>query len=84
MKRGAESRQNGKIMNRLCLGFPWGFRSAVAFVLLFGLGHASAQRDPLPSWNNGPAKQAIVKFVKDTTDKHSASYVEPERSHCHL
>jgi len=32
-------------------------------------GAQSAQSDPLPSWNDGPAKQAIIKFVKITTDK---------------
>ena len=36
---------------------------------------AFAQTDPLPSWNDGPAKQAIVDFVRATTDS-----VEPERS----
>jgi phosphoserine phosphatase len=66
-------------MNRLCLRLSWSVQSAAALVLLlFGLGHACAQRDPLPLWNNGPAKQAILKFVKDTTDKASASYVAPE------
>jgi phosphoglycolate phosphatase-like HAD superfamily hydrolase len=34
--------------------------------------------DPLPSWNNGPAKQAILSFVKDTTEKSSSKYVEPK------
>jgi phosphoserine phosphatase len=32
----------------------------------------------LPSWNDGPAKQAIVDFVRATTDRSSASYVAPE------
>jgi phosphoserine phosphatase len=39
---------------------------------------AAAQPDPLPSWNDGPAKQAIVSFVHATTDRSSASYVSPE------
>jgi hypothetical protein len=34
--------------------------------------------DPLPSWNDGPAKQAIINFVKTTTDKGSSQYVVPE------
>jgi phosphoserine phosphatase len=34
--------------------------------------------DPLPSWSDGPAKQAIVNFVKITTDKTSAQFVPPE------
>jgi hypothetical protein len=34
--------------------------------------------DPLPSWNDGPAKQAILDFVKATTDKGSPKFVPPE------
>jgi 2'-5' RNA ligase/phosphoglycolate phosphatase-like HAD superfamily hydrolase len=36
---------------------------------------ARAETDPLPSWNDGPAKQAIVAFVKETTDQASAKFV---------
>jgi phosphoglycolate phosphatase-like HAD superfamily hydrolase len=32
----------------------------------------------LPSWNDGPAKQAIIDFVRTTTDRSSPSYVSPE------
>ena len=38
---------------------------------------ASAQ-DPLPSWNDGPAKTAIVEFVGKTTKEGSADFVKPE------
>jgi hypothetical protein len=77
--RVGSSSQNGNNMSGLFPRPSWSLRSRVALALLwFGLGHACAQKDPLPSWNNGPAKQAIVRFVKDTTDKHSASYVAPE------
>jgi hypothetical protein len=34
--------------------------------------------DPLPSWNDGPAKQAIVSFVKETTIPGTPKFVEPE------
>ena len=34
--------------------------------------------DPLPSWNEGPAKAAIVRFVKSTTDASSKDFVPPE------
>jgi len=37
---------------------------------------AQAQ-DPLPSWNMGSAKQAIVSFVRKVTDKSSPAYVPP-------
>ena len=36
---------------------------------------ALAQSDPLPSWNNGAAKQAIIQFVKATTTKGSPQFV---------
>ncbi len=36
---------------------------------------ATAQSDPLPSWNDGPAKEAIVKFVQATTDAASPNFV---------
>jgi haloacid dehalogenase-like hydrolase len=38
---------------------------------------ALAQTDPLPSWNDGAAKQAIVAFVKDTTTQGSPKFVPP-------
>jgi len=34
--------------------------------------------DALPSWNDGPAKKAILQFVRDTTDKANPKYVRPE------
>jgi phosphoglycolate phosphatase-like HAD superfamily hydrolase len=32
----------------------------------------------LPSWNEGPAKQAILNFVRVTTDRASPTFVPPE------
>jgi phosphoglycolate phosphatase-like HAD superfamily hydrolase len=34
-------------------------------------------QDPLPSWNDGAAKSAIVNFVKATTDAASPQFVPP-------
>jgi phosphoglycolate phosphatase-like HAD superfamily hydrolase len=34
--------------------------------------------DPLPSWNNGPAKQSIIAFVQATTDASSPKFVPQE------
>ncbi len=49
----------------------------VLFVaLLFG-ANARALADPLPSWNDGPAKQAIVDFVTATTTEGSPTFVAP-------
>jgi phosphoglycolate phosphatase-like HAD superfamily hydrolase len=42
------------------------------------LAEAPSTVDALPSWNDGPAKQAIVDFVKATTDKSSQDFVPPE------
>jgi hypothetical protein len=44
--------------------------------LAFGI-RALAQTDPLPVWNDVPAKQAIVEFVQTTTDKSSPKFVPP-------
>jgi hypothetical protein len=38
----------------------------------------AASLNPLPSWNDGPAKQAILDFVRASTDHSSSSYVPPE------
>jgi phosphoglycolate phosphatase-like HAD superfamily hydrolase len=46
--------------------------------LMLLVSHAQAQADPLPSWNDGPAKQALVQFVRTTTEKSSPNYVAPE------
>jgi phosphoserine phosphatase len=45
---------------------------------LLGATTARAQTNPLASWNDGPAKQAILDLVKTTTDRASANYVPPE------
>ena len=49
-------------------------RLAASGLLALGLSTAalSAQTDPLPSWNEGAAKQAIVDFVTRTTTEGSA------------
>jgi haloacid dehalogenase-like hydrolase len=41
-------------------------------------GPAGAETDPLPSWNDGPAKNAILKFVRATTDPSSPNFVAPD------
>ena len=39
---------------------------------------ALAEADPLPSWNDGPAKSAIRDFVRAITDQSGQNYVVPE------
>ena len=50
----------------------------VLMAALLAFGQAHAQTDPLPSWNEGPAKQAIVDFVRATTDKAGPKFVPAE------
>jgi phosphoglycolate phosphatase-like HAD superfamily hydrolase len=44
---------------------------------LFVSVQAQAQIDPLPSWNDGPAKKAIVDFVQATTTAETSKFVPP-------
>jgi phosphoglycolate phosphatase-like HAD superfamily hydrolase len=59
-------------------------RRAFVIALLIAALAAGAERavaeapDPLPSWNDGAAKQAILDFVKTTTDSSSPNFVAPE------
>src|SRR5437016_4414373 len=46
---------------------------ALAFITT--IAHA---QDPLSSWNDGPAKQAIVDFVRATTETGGAKFVPAE------
>jgi phosphoglycolate phosphatase-like HAD superfamily hydrolase len=47
----------------------------------FPPGPAPAQdkgTDPLPAWNDGPTKKAIVEFVRVTTERGNPKFVPPE------
>ena len=61
-------------MKRIAI-IPWLILSLGALIAFPGIASAA---DPLPSWNDGPAKKAIIEFVKETTDKASPKYVPPE------
>ena len=56
-------------------------KSPLPFLLfLLVLLSPFAAADPLPSWNSGPAKQAILDFVAKVTDPDSKEFVPvPER-----
>jgi phosphoglycolate phosphatase-like HAD superfamily hydrolase len=62
---------------------PFTRLASIAILLsLVGWTHVSAQSagDPLPSWNDGAAKKAIVEFVATTTTAGNPAFVpEPER-----
>ncbi|MEQ8848021.1 HAD family hydrolase [Botrimarina sp.] len=48
------------------------------FLLVWGWqAPAAAAEDPLPSWNDTPAKQAIVDFVQRVTDRSGDHFVPP-------
>ena len=49
----------------------------VAILVVFLCSASYAAQDPLPSWNEGSAKTAILKFVAAVTDEKSKDYVEP-------
>ena len=51
------------------------FVLVLAVVLLSG----PAVADPLPSWNDGPAKAAILSFVEQVTEAGGAHYVPPPK-----
>jgi len=50
-------------------------RAVVFFV--GATGYAVAQHDPLPSWNEGPAKSAISDFVGRVTTEGTPDFVPP-------
>ena len=47
---------------------------ALAFLFFCG----TLQANPLPSWNDGPSKQQILKFVSDVTMPGSSAFVPDE------
>jgi phosphoglycolate phosphatase-like HAD superfamily hydrolase len=53
------------------------FLGAAALALLYLVASAAAHADPLPSWNAGPARDAIVRFVERVTRPGGAEFVPP-------
>jgi phosphoglycolate phosphatase-like HAD superfamily hydrolase len=51
---------------------------ASALSARYAVAQTPAPTTPLASWNDGPAKQAIVEFVRATTDQTSKDFVAPE------
>ena len=63
-------------MKRIARSFGFAF---VIVGRLLASNVTLAQFDWLPSWNDGPVKQAIIKFVQTTTDSKNAQFVPPEQ-----
>lgn len=51
--------------------------ASVALLAALASGRALAQDDPLPSWNDGRAKAAIVDFIADATRIGGPAFVPP-------
>jgi phosphoglycolate phosphatase-like HAD superfamily hydrolase len=51
---------------------------ALGVLVLLAPVLAQQAADPLPSWNAGPAKQAIIRFVRIATDPASSKFVPRE------
>ncbi len=52
-------------------------RWLAALLLVLSLSLSVAVADPLPSWRDGPAKQAITAFVAAVTETGGADFVAP-------
>jgi hypothetical protein len=50
---------------------------AAVFLNTCLVSFAAKDAEPLPSWNDGPAKQAILEFVAAVTDENGKDYVKP-------
>jgi phosphoserine phosphatase len=51
---------------------------AILSLVLALLSSPLAAQEPLPSWNNGPARQSIIDFVNKVTSEGGPDYVKPE------
>ena len=64
------------LSRRVVLG---GLATLPALPGLLNAGAAQAQTaTPLASWNDGPAKQAILDFIRSTTNSSSRDFVPPD------
>lgn len=53
-------------------------KTTLLAVLMAAFVSGSAAAEPLPSWNDGPAKRAILEFVAAVTEEGGNDYVAPE------
>jgi phosphoglycolate phosphatase-like HAD superfamily hydrolase len=65
-------------INRRALFFGLAILPATLGAFVRPANAQAAQGRPLASWNDGPAKQAIIDFVQATTDSSSPKFVPPE------
>jgi phosphoglycolate phosphatase-like HAD superfamily hydrolase len=62
--------------NQICIHQRHGLKLLLLLVLSLPLLALAAE--PLPSWNDGPAKKNIIEFVQAVTDQSSKDFVKPE------
>ena len=68
MKRNTKTTRGSFIRSAMAVAFT-------AIIIGGSVGPVRAQTDPLPSWNDGATKQAIVTFVTKVTKEGSADFV---------
>ena len=68
MKRNTKTTRGSFIRSTMAVAFT-------AIIIGGSVGPVRAQTDPLPSWNDGATKQAIVTFVTKVTKEGSADFV---------
>jgi phosphoglycolate phosphatase-like HAD superfamily hydrolase len=66
-------------MTMLQLRFCRNVWLAVLSLLLLAPPMRAQPADPLPSWNEGSAKKALIDFLRITTNKDRPSFVPPEQ-----
>ncbi|WP_339452473.1 HAD family hydrolase [Pseudomonas sp. EA_5y_Pfl2_R50] len=52
-------------------------RFGLALLFSLALPLLAQANEPLPSWNDGPAKKSIIEFVQTVTDQSSKDFVKP-------
>ena len=52
-------------------------RFSLALLLALALPLLAQASEPLPSWNDGPAKKHIIEFVQAVTDQSGKDFVKP-------
>jgi phosphoglycolate phosphatase-like HAD superfamily hydrolase len=73
-----KSRQAGAISRRSINLFAITTTLAATSLAQYAAAQVQTPADPLASWNDGPAKRAILDFVRATTDQSSKDFVKPE------
>ena len=79
--RGCDGQRSGPEILKALRSFSQPRTSAATTTLaalLFALPLFALAADPLPSWNEGPAKKSIIEFVETVTTPDSKGFVKPE------